>query len=40
MSTVGDAIAGASKEILMTGWQLNPHIFIKRPDNGVDSEDW
>ncbi|XP_046844970.1 phospholipase D1-like [Xenia sp. Carnegie-2017] len=40
MSAVADAIEAAHKEILITDWQMNPNIFMKRPDNGVDSLKW
>jgi phospholipase D1/2 len=40
MSAVADAIEAAKKEILITDWQMNPYIFLKRPDSGVDSLDW
>ena len=40
MSAVADAIEAASKEIFITDWQLSPHIFMKRPDTGVDSLTW
>jgi phosphatidylserine/phosphatidylglycerophosphate/cardiolipin synthase-like enzyme len=40
MSAVADAIEVAKKEILITDWQMNPYIFMKRPANGVDSLKW
>ena len=40
MSAIADAIENASKEILIIDHILNPHIFMKRPDNGVDSNYW
>ena len=40
MSAVADAIEAASDEIFITDWQMNPHIFMKRPDTGVDSLYW
>ncbi len=40
MSAVGDAFASAKREILITDWQMNPHIFMKRPDTGVTSLEW
>ncbi|CAH3154344.1 unnamed protein product, partial [Porites lobata] len=40
MSVVADAIEAAEKEILITDWQINPEIFMKRPDSGVDSLEW
>ena len=40
MSAVADAIESASDEIFITDWQMNPHIFMKRPDTGVDSLNW
>lgn len=40
MSAVADAIEAAEKEILITDWQINPEIFMKRPDSGVDSLEW
>ena len=40
MSAVADAIEFAKKEILITGWQMNPYIFMRRPDKGVDSLKW
>ena len=40
MSAVADAIEAAEKEILITAWQINPEIFMKRPDSGVDSLEW
>ena len=40
MSAVADAIEAASKEILITDFQMNPYIFMKRPDTGVDSLKW
>lgn len=40
MSAVADAIEASTKEILITDWQMNPYIFMKRPDNGVDSLKW
>ena len=40
MSAVADAIEAAETEILITDWQMNPEIFMKRPDSGVDSLYW
>ena len=40
MSAVADAIMSAKHEILITGWELNPHIFMKRPDTGLTSSEW
>lgn len=40
MSAVADAIESATKEILITDWQMNPHIFMKRPDTGAVSLKW
>ena len=40
MSAVADAIEAASNEIFIAGWQISPHIFMKRPDTGVDSLKW
>jgi len=40
MSAVADAIEAASDEIFITDWQMNPHIFMKRPDTGVDNLYW
>ena len=40
MSAVADAIEAASDEIFIADWQMNPHIFMKRPDTGVDSLYW
>lgn len=40
MSVVADAIEAAEEEILITDWQINPEIFMKRPDSGVDSLEW
>ena len=40
MAAVADSIEAAEKEIFITDWQLNPHIFMKRPDSGVDSLLW
>ncbi len=40
MSAVGDAFASAQHEIFITDWQMNPHIFMKRPDTGVTSLEW
>ena len=40
MYAVADAILAAEKEIMITDWQMNPEIFMKRPDTGVDSLDW
>ena len=40
MSAVADALEAASKEIFITDWQISPHIFMKRPDAGVDSLQW
>ncbi|CAB4034965.1 Phospholipase D2 [Paramuricea clavata] len=40
MSAVADAIEAAKQEILITDWQMNPYIFMKRPDHGVASLKW
>ena len=40
MSAIADAIENTTKELLIINHILNPHIFMKRPDNGVDSNDW
>ena len=40
MAAVADSIEAAEKEIFITDWQLSPHIFMKRPDSGVNSLDW
>ena len=40
MSAVADAIKAAKYEILITDWQMNPHVHLKRPDNGVKSLEW
>lgn len=40
MAAVADSIEAAEKEIFITDWQLNPHIFMKRPDLGIDSLHW
>ena len=40
MAAVADSIEAAEKEIFITDWQFNPHIFMKRPDSGVDSLHW
>ena len=40
MAAVADSIEAAKQEIFITDWQLNPHIFMKRPDSGVDSLLW
>ena len=40
MSAVADAIEAASNEIFIADWQISPHIFMKRPDTGVDSLKW
>ena len=40
MSAVADAIEAAKAEIMITDWQMNPEIFLKRPDSGVDSLYW
>ena len=40
MAAVADAIEAASKEIFIADWQISPHIFMKRPDTGVDSLKW
>ena len=40
MSAVADAIESAEKEIMITDWQMNPEIFMKRSDLGVDSLKW
>lgn len=40
MSAVADAIVAAKHEIFITDWQMNPHIFMKRPDTGMTSLEW
>ena len=40
MSEVGDAIHSAKHEIFITDWQMNPDIFLKRPEAGVRSLEW
>ena len=40
MSAVAGAIEAASREIFIADWQISPHLFMKRPDTGVDSLDW
>lgn len=40
MSAVADAIVAAKREIFITDWQMNPHIFMKRPDTGITSLEW
>ena len=40
MAAVADSIEAAEKEIFITDWQLNPHIFMKRPSSGIDSSLW
>jgi phospholipase D1/2 len=40
MSAVGEAIMAAETEIMITDWQMNPEIFMKRPDSGVDGLEW
>lgn len=40
MSAVADAIDSAQKEIFIAGWQVNPHIFLKRPETGISSLEW
>ena len=40
MSAVADAIESAKYEILITAWQMNPYIFMKRPETGVNSSKW
>ena len=40
MAAVANAIEAASKEIFIADWQISPHIFMKRPDTGVDSLKW
>ena len=40
MSAVADAISAAKHEIFIADWQLNPHIFMKRPDTGITSLEW
>lgn len=40
MAAVADAIDDAQHEVFITDWQLNPHIFLKRPENGITSLDW
>ena len=40
MSAVADALKAAKYEILITDWQMNPHVHLKRPDDGVKSLEW
>ncbi len=40
MSAVADAIMAAKYEIFITDLQMNPHIFMKRPDIGITSLEW
>ena len=40
MAAVADSIEVAEKEIFIMDWQLNPHIFMKRPSSGIDSLRW
>ena len=40
MSAVADAITAAEHEILITDWQIHPHVHLKRPDTGVESLEW
>ena len=40
MFAIADAIENASKELFIIDHILNPHIFMKRPDNGVDGNKW
>ena len=40
MAAVADAIMAAKHEIFITDWQMNPHIFMKRPDKGITSLEW
>ena len=40
MAAVAGSIEAAEKEIFITDWQLNPHIFMKRPSSGIDSLRW
>ena len=40
MDAIAEAIENATKEILIIDHILNPHIFMKRPANGVDSDYW
>lgn len=40
MASVADSIEAAEKEIFITDWQLNPHIFMKRRSSGIDSLHW
>ena len=40
MSAVADAIESAKKEIMITDFQMNPEVFMKRSDLGVDSLKW
>lgn len=40
MSAVASAIGRAQREILITDWKMNPHIFLERPDpTGVKNSD-
>ena len=40
MAAVADSIEVAEREIFIADWQLNPHIFMKRPDSGIDNLHW
>ena len=40
MSAVADAIKEAQHEILITDWQMNPHVHLKRSDTGVEDLEW
>lgn len=40
MAAVADAIMAGKHEIFITDWQMNPHIFMKRPDKGITSLKW
>ena len=40
MLAVADAINASKYEIFITDWKMNPHIFMKRPDTGINSSEW
>ena len=40
MAAVADAIEAADHEIFITDWQIHPHVYMKRPDDGVTSLYW
>ncbi len=39
-AAVADAVVAAQHEIFITDWQMNPHIFLKRPEKGVNKLEW